>query len=68
MSVTDDVTHERMSWLKLVAPLNMLFMFTTDDVSHELMSWLKLVAPLNMLFMSVTTPCPIVIPTSGWVG
>ena len=34
MFTTDDVSHELMSWLKLVAPKNMLFMFTTDDVSH----------------------------------
>jgi hypothetical protein len=43
MSVTNAVFHELMFWLKLVAPLNMLFMFTTDDVFHKLKSALNVV-------------------------
>ena len=47
MSVTDDVTHELMSWLNAAAPLNMLFMSVTADVTHEPMLPLNDPAPWN---------------------
>ena len=43
-----------MSWLKAVAPRNMLSMSVTAETSHPEMSWLKEEAPRNMLPMSVT--------------
>ena len=54
MLVTLDVFHAPMSWLKLVAIVNILVMSVTLDVSHEPIGWLNSGANRNKLFMSVT--------------
>ena len=52
MSVTDDVSHEPMSWLN-DAPENILSMLVTDDVSQFEISLSKTVL-LNIAYILVT--------------
>ena len=51
MSVTEEVSHPPMSWLKANASANMPCMLVTEEVSHPLMSWLKAFASENMPYM-----------------
>ena len=48
ISLTADVFHEPMSWLKEVAFSNRLHIRVTADVSHAEMSWEKFLHCVNM--------------------
>ena len=41
MLVTEETSHEEMSWLKEMAYWNIRVMSVTKETSHEEMSWLK---------------------------
>ena len=54
MSVTFDVSHPPMFWLKALASENIPLILITLDVSQLLISWLKVYATANMFTVLVT--------------
>ena len=52
--VTLEVSQPPISWLKLIASLNIPNITITLEVFQAVISWLKLVAPKNIYLISVT--------------